>query len=73
MSYYDKQRLCNLFEAQVMKKLRNTKAELRKTLLMKKKACTRKVSKYRVFPSLYFPLFGPEKTPYLSIFHTVKN
>ena len=68
-----KERLCNIFESQVMKKLRNTEAELRKALLMKKKACTRKVSKCEVFSSPYFHLFGPEKTPYLDIFHTVKN
>ena len=37
-----------------------------------------KVSKYRVFSSLYFPVFGlntekygPEKTPYLDTFHEV--
>ena len=29
------------------------------------------VSKYRVFSGLYFPAFGPEKTPYLDTFHAV--
>ena len=30
-----------------------------------------KASKYRVFPSPYFPVFGPEKSPYLDTFHKV--
>ena len=30
-----------------------------------------KVSKYGVFSGPYFPVFGPEKTPYLSTFHAV--
>ena len=30
-----------------------------------------KVSQYRVFSSLYFPVFGPEKAPYLDTFHAV--
>ena len=29
------------------------------------------MSKYRVFSGLYFPVFGPEKTPYLDTFHAV--
>ena len=40
----------------------------------------RKVSKYRVFSGLYFPVFalntgkyGPEKTTYLDSFHAVEN
>ena len=32
----------------------------------------RKVSKYGVFSGPYFPVFGPEKTPYLDTFHEVK-
>ena len=31
-----------------------------------------KVSKYRVSSGTYFPVFGPEKTPYLDSFHAVK-
>ena len=46
---------------------------------MKKEIFTaQKVSKYRVFPGPYFPVFGlntekygPEKTPYLDTFHAV--
>ena len=30
-----------------------------------------KVSKYRVSSGLYFPVFGPEKTPYLDTFHAM--
>ena len=30
-----------------------------------------KVSKYGVFSGPYFPVFGPEKTPYLDTFHAV--
>ena len=29
------------------------------------------MSKYGVFPGPYFPVFGPEKTPYLDNFHAV--
>ena len=43
--------------------------------LVKSKYCiaitARKVSKYRVFPGPYFPVFGLEKTPYLDTFHVV--
>ena len=30
-----------------------------------------KVSKHGVFSGPYFPVFGPEKTPYLDTFHAV--
>ena len=30
-----------------------------------------KMSKYGVFSGTYFPVFGPEKTPYLDTFHAV--
>ena len=30
-----------------------------------------KVSRYGVFSGLYFPVLGPEKTPYLDTFHAV--
>ena len=30
-----------------------------------------KLSEYRVFSSPYFPVFRPEKTPYLDTFHTM--
>ena len=30
-----------------------------------------KVSKYGVFSGSYFPVFGPENTPYLDSFHAV--
>ena len=30
-----------------------------------------KVSKYGFFSGPYFPVFGPEKTPYLDTFHAV--
>ena len=30
------------------------------------------VSKYGAFSGAYFPAFGPEKTPYLDTFHTVR-
>ena len=33
----------------------------------------RKVSKYEVFSGPYFPVFGPEKTPYLDTFHAVSS
>ena len=32
----------------------------------------RKVSKYGVSSGPYFPVFGPEKTPYIDSFHAVK-
>ena len=32
-----------------------------------------KVSKYGVFSGQYFPVFGPEKTPYLETFHAVRD
>ena len=32
-----------------------------------------KVSKYGVFSGPYFPVFWPEKTPYLEAFHAVKT
>ena len=31
-----------------------------------------KVSKYEFFSGPFFPVFGPEKPPYLGIFHAVK-
>ena len=33
---------------------------------------TSKVSKYGVSSGPYFPVFGPEKTPYLDTFHAVR-
>ena len=36
-----------------------------------KSATVRKVSRYGVFSSPYFPVFRPEKTPYLDTFYTV--
>ena len=44
-----KERLCNIFEAQVMKKLRNTEAELRKALLMKKRRAREKCPNAKFF------------------------
>ena len=32
-----------------------------------------KVSKYEIFAAPYFPVFGPEKTPYLDNFHAVSK
>ena len=31
-----------------------------------------KLSSYRVFSGPYFPVFGPEETPYLDTFHVVQ-
>ena len=36
-----------------------------------KTATTGKVFNYGVISGLYFPVFGPEITPYLDAFHTV--
>ena len=30
------------------------------------------MSKYKIFSGPYFPVFGPEKTPYLNTFHAVR-
>ena len=38
-----------------------------------RKITVREVSKYGVFSGPYFPVFGPEKTPYLDTFHAVKE
>ena len=43
------------------------------SVLSPKKLTAWKVSKYGVFSRPYFPVFGPEKTPYLDHFYTVTN
>ena len=43
----------------------------RKTSFLCNEYTAWKMSKYRVFSGPYFPVFGPEKTPYLDIFHPV--
>ena len=42
-----------------------------KTSLLINEFTAWKVSKYGVFFGPYFPVFGPEKTPYLDTFHEV--
>ena len=39
----------------------------------KERELRKKVSKYVVFSGPYFPVFGPEKTPFLDTFHAVEG
>ena len=47
--------------------------DLLSACLIRLASTAREVSKYGVFSGPYFPVLGPEKTPYLDTFYTVIN